>query len=166
MCLFCLCVLVLITWRSLYYFSCLHEDLHEHPISSQNAMKMTCWPDLIYYFRCALPECHFTTSRQLLVLLVYIYADYIKTSVIIQLQAGTRWRWHADPTLPATFLRFTGTAWVIWTYIDYLSPAPYWIEHNCPLKTIVALAKEYTTRVYYVRTTRSLSINILCPMLY
>ena len=33
--------------------------------------------------RCALPECHFTTSRQLLVLLVYIYADYMKTLVII-----------------------------------------------------------------------------------
>ena len=171
MCLFCLCVLVLITWRTLYYFSCLHEDLHEHPISSQNAVKMKCRPDFIYYFRCALQECHFTTSRQLLdfpCVLCWLheeplnFPDYMKTSVIIQLQAGSWWRWHDDPTMPATFLYFT----VIWTYLDYLSPPPYWLEHNCPLKTSVASAKEYTTRVYYVRTTRSLSINILCPMLY
>ena len=114
-----------------------HEDLHEYPISSQNAVKMKCWPDLIYYFRYALPECHFTTSRQLLVLLVYMcwlheeplnFPDYMKTSVIIQLQAGSWWRWHDDPTMPATFLCFT----VIWTYLDYLSPAPYWHEPISP----------------------------------
>ena len=95
MCLFCLCVLVLITWRTLYYFSCLHEDLHEHPISSQNAVKMTCWPELIYYFRYALPECHFTTSRQLLVLLVCICVEHMK-NIRISLTSWRR-KWPSKP---------------------------------------------------------------------
>ena len=56
MCLFCLRVRVWTTWRTLYNFFRLHEDLHEHPISSKNAVNMTCWPDLICYLRCALPE--------------------------------------------------------------------------------------------------------------
>ena len=67
----CVCsACVYVSW--LHEEPCLHEDLHEHPISSKNAVNMTCWPDLICYLRCALPECQFTTSRQLLVLLVYI----------------------------------------------------------------------------------------------
>ena len=97
MCLFCLCVLVLITWRTLYYFSCLHEDLLVSPISSQNAVKMKCWPDLIYYFLCALPECQFTTPRQLLVLLVYIYADYMKNLWISLTTWRLQWSSNSKP---------------------------------------------------------------------
>ena len=84
-CLFCLCTIVLTTWRTIE-FLLLHEDLSDHPTPIRNAMEVTCWPNFTCYFSGAVLENHWTTST-------------------------------------------TGTAWVIWTYLDYLSPAPSWLEH-------------------------------------